>query len=508
MWTKRATTAVKVVSEVRKGRVREAAAARTSAGTSTGTGASSRNNSDANEGRRRQQQGVIMRASSSDDKENMPCTSHQPASSLLLDECAEVEKKSKKGKGKSKKKFYGCYLLVSLGARAKGRTYIGFTVKPKRRIRQHNGELAMGASRTRMGRPWEMVLVVYGFSSQGRALAFEWAWQHPRRSKSIRDQIAKMKSGQLSGVKGKARILRELLSSEAFQNERLKVQILDSKYASPVHPLLSNISRKEGDGEGGLPVSIAPLASLPDSNEPLAEDSDDSEETEEETEESQIGSGYNTKCMLCFQDLIEGCVSLSCRCESRFHPSCLENHFAKKSEKKTDGGVSVSASASDQQCDQGPCPLCGYELTWEEALALGRERDKEDEEENDDDDEGDHQSPVKSSSSLTITKPSGDDEVISILSNDESEEEEILSLEERLKQRKRSRERNQKTPTTKTEGKKSNRNRNHTTHGDGGGVLRDKQAGRVLTPKKKKKAPPAKKKAPPVEIISLISPTK
>lgn len=45
--------------------------------------------------------------------------------------------------------FFGCYLLESRNARAKGRSYIGFTVNPRRRLRQHNGELVNGAAKTK-----------------------------------------------------------------------------------------------------------------------------------------------------------------------------------------------------------------------------------------------------------------------------------------------------------------------------------------------------------------------
>lgn len=52
------------------------------------------------------------------------------------------------------KMHYFCYLLVSVNPKYKNHTYIGFTVSPERRIRQHNGELPNGAKKTSIKRPW------------------------------------------------------------------------------------------------------------------------------------------------------------------------------------------------------------------------------------------------------------------------------------------------------------------------------------------------------------------
>lgn len=66
--------------------------------------------------------------------------------------------------------------------------YIGKTNNPKRRLRQHNGEISGGANRTKRMGPWKHQYLISGFKSQREALQFEWALQHIHKSKHFRDK--------------------------------------------------------------------------------------------------------------------------------------------------------------------------------------------------------------------------------------------------------------------------------------------------------------------------------
>lgn len=71
-----------------------------------------------------------------------------------------------------------CYLLESTDGR---RTYVGATVNPARRLRQHNGEIAGGAKATK-GRKWVRRFLVGGFKDERTALQFEWYWKYHTRT--------------------------------------------------------------------------------------------------------------------------------------------------------------------------------------------------------------------------------------------------------------------------------------------------------------------------------------
>ncbi|KAL6519038.1 hypothetical protein OROHE_017462 [Orobanche hederae] len=126
--------------------------------------------------------------------------------------------------------FFGCYLLTSLCPRFKGHTYIGYTLNPRRRIRQHNGEIVSGAWQTKRKRPWEMVLCIYGFPTNTAALQFEWAWQHPLESLAVRAAASSFKS--LGGLATKIKLAYTMLTLPAWQSLNLTVNLFSTKYQS------------------------------------------------------------------------------------------------------------------------------------------------------------------------------------------------------------------------------------------------------------------------------------
>ncbi len=73
-------------------------------------------------------------------------------------------------------KKHFCYCLYSPSTK---RTYVGYTVNPVKRLRQHNGLIQGGANRTKKGRPWVMMFYVSGFPNRRIGLQFEWRHNHP-----------------------------------------------------------------------------------------------------------------------------------------------------------------------------------------------------------------------------------------------------------------------------------------------------------------------------------------
>ena len=74
-------------------------------------------------------------------------------------------------------------------------TYAGVSPDPKRRLRQHNGEIKGGAKYTTSKGPgWKHFCIVSGFKDKIQAMQFEWAVKHvpPRNAGGIANRIKKL----------------------------------------------------------------------------------------------------------------------------------------------------------------------------------------------------------------------------------------------------------------------------------------------------------------------------
>ena len=86
--------------------------------------------------------------------------------------------------------FY-CYMLYT----DEGQTYIGATVDPDRRLRQHNKEIKGGARataiRVNQGLTWKRACYITGIPEWRSALQIEWRWKQLGRTrcKHIRNPI-------------------------------------------------------------------------------------------------------------------------------------------------------------------------------------------------------------------------------------------------------------------------------------------------------------------------------
>ncbi len=91
-----------------------------------------------------------------------------------------------------------CYIIYSP---SKNRTYVGYTVEPTRRIRQHNGIIKGGAKATSVANDWRFLSIITSTSptfTNILALSIEWHLKHPSGKK--RDPIYKGTDGRLRAI--------------------------------------------------------------------------------------------------------------------------------------------------------------------------------------------------------------------------------------------------------------------------------------------------------------------
>ena len=233
------------------------------------------------------------------------------------------------------RQFHGVYLLYCLNPARQGKTYIGYTVNPKRRIKQHNiGTSAGGAAKTSGKGPWDMVLIVHGFPTEVAGLRFEWAWQHPNSSRRLK-HVQKKKSRE-KAFDAKLRILSEMLSTGPWNRLPLTVQWLKQEYVRE------------------FPITSQPPIHMPIAYGPI--NVDEKKSTNKALSPVKI-SDNDKKCQLCdkVDEDVEETILVECcdsKCTFKSHAVC----FAKQNRGTKQESFLIPISVE--------CPKCGVESLW------------------------------------------------------------------------------------------------------------------------------------------------
>jgi predicted GIY-YIG superfamily endonuclease len=122
---------------------------------------------------------------------------------------------------------YYCYIVYN----ERDRTYNGYTVNLRRRLRQHNGELVGGARATRGRGPWRFaaVLTCDAWDCVSVAMRHEWSIKYPTRRRP--------RPKEFEGVEGRLRGLgRVFAGMDADADVRLHVP---SEFASLVAEIVT-----------------------------------------------------------------------------------------------------------------------------------------------------------------------------------------------------------------------------------------------------------------------------
>ncbi|XP_023034277.2 structure-specific endonuclease subunit SLX1 homolog [Drosophila willistoni] len=244
--------------------------------------------------------------------------------------------------------FYGVYLLCSqsLDSRYHGKCYVGFTVNPKRRIKQHNrGREFGGAKKTSSKGPWQMVMIVHGFPNNISALQFEWAWQQPTLSTRLKCfPELKRKKPKESHFDYNFRILNRMLGVGPWNRLVLTIRWLETDFERKFEewPLPHQMEIVSGK------VSIT--ASQRKRNDIL-------------NPEGSATVIWNSECHLCMQEIRQpersrlGCTNPSCSLTC--HILCLANYL-------------LGNQPGHYIPIDGECPICETHIKWSALLQRKR----------------------------------------------------------------------------------------------------------------------------------------
>lgn len=246
--------------------------------------------------------------------------------------------------------FFGVYLLYNVNPKFKSRTYIGYTVDPNRRIKQHNlGIQAGGAYRTNGKGPWEMVLIIHGFPNEISGLRFEWAWQHPEKSRRLKHLPRKSKKE--NQFEYRFRIVSEMLRTAPWNRLALTIRWLKQEFTRDFDPKLTPPLH--------MALAYGPVKSKKVKNDKSAKKKGGNSSSDEAVDLDGISTpvSKHSRCAVCIKLMKNDANTVSCyhpRCSMISHITCLAKSFLTKKQEEITHILPV----------EGTCPRCSQLLLW------------------------------------------------------------------------------------------------------------------------------------------------
>lgn len=258
--------------------------------------------------------------------------------------------------------FYGVYLLYNVNPKYKGRTYIGYTVDPNRRIKQHNlGRHKGGAYRTDGKGPWEMALIIHGFPNEISGLRFEWAWQHPDKSRRLKHLVKKRQKEKAFDYR--FRILCSMLRTGPWNRLALTVRWLKQEYQRDFPPdLPPPLHMAIAYGLVKSKNLVKSKTVKKDNQDERVQDKGDKPETVDEDDLCYSQSTKHARCAVCCKRIQATTdTTVTCyypKCSVQSHITCLADSFLTRK-----GEITTHILPVD-----GPCPRCKQVLIWGDVI--------------------------------------------------------------------------------------------------------------------------------------------
>jgi predicted GIY-YIG superfamily endonuclease len=114
-----------------------------------------------------------------------------------------------------------CYLIINETGR---NTYVGYTINPTKRLRQHNGEIKGGAKYTsRNGRAWQYIAIISSPAFDNHlALSLEWHMKEHKRGRK-RDAL-------FNPITNRIALLQKALQHEKFKDLHIWLHVANPVY--------------------------------------------------------------------------------------------------------------------------------------------------------------------------------------------------------------------------------------------------------------------------------------